>query len=95
MERLSKQLNRAARFGVMQDIKTALQKGADIDGFSSFLSTPVSTAAYYGQLEIVKFFAEEKNANLEIKNLVIGQTPFRMAASQASSIKGQGYVKKV
>ena len=82
MEYLSEQLNRAARFGVMLDIKRALQKGADIDGLASLLSTPINTAAYYGQLEIVRFFAEEKNANLEIKNLWIGQTPFRIAASQ-------------
>jgi hypothetical protein len=68
----------------MLDIKTALQKGADIDGLASFLSTPVNTAAYYNQLEAVKFFVEEKNANLEIKNLWVGQTPFRIAAAQAS-----------
>lgn len=95
MEHLSEQLNRAARFGVMLDIKTALQKGADIDGLASFLSTPINTAAYYGQLEIVKFFAEEKNANLEIKNLWIGQTPFRIAASQAKLNKYAKYQIKL
>lgn len=69
-----------ATFNGRSDIvKYLVEKGADIKGQDGQGDTPVHEAAYWGQLPILKYFAEEKNVDVGNLENNYGEIPLHRA----------------
>jgi len=76
----------AAQEGTVDDVKSFIDKGVDVNTKDKYGQTPLHIAVGRENIEIVKFLVSEGKANVNVKE-VDGKTPLHLAATYNDNIE--------